>query len=677
MVLSPEGQERALNEIKKREEQTKLDMKDPNSPLGKITSRLLGTIQPQNNNQNSNNQWMNNLTNIAKTVQNGNNNYKKYNPNATNTQQQTSTQQQQQGIMSNKMAPTNPGNSNYNGLGNAINNTSNGSNTNQQQDSRHSYINPIPSQKEFHLDLSNPNVQNLLSSWKEQLPSNGNSGNKANTQQPSTYGIKDNWNAQRVNIKAPDPSDETTSGVTNNGSQQTNIQNGTSDSADTNEPIQLKEFVTYGGSGNNTAYFNPTMATTYAPSYTKKEESYGTYDTGLGKQQGYAAMVGSLGGKTDSNGNYIDYLEQIAKGVEVPQGPSSNVTNAYSNLDDTLEKMAGSSNISASPDSGYISQKGSNTDKTLEQMAEAANVQTSPDAGYRERNIQEGYTSEDLNKMAENGVGQLKDAYNTALNKAAANYNRLGLRGSGFEMADEFGNQSDSITSNYLKNVQQLQNDIDTKGLEAAREDRYKNADANEVNRQFWSQFGNNVGQQNFGNLATLAKLQQGLSDSDESSRQFWSNYDTNLSQQNWNNLGQLAGIQEGFAKDQNANELDWGKLRTSVGQSNIGNIQDAVKLYEGALGQSHGQQIDWGNLNGGLAAKDWEAIKGIWETAIKNDQFTAEQKNEILKTILASIATGTAGSNENFNGMINQFGQYAPYVQEMMGAAGYPVQQS
>ena len=632
MVLSPEGRERALNEIKKREEQTKLDMKDPNSPLGKITSRLLGTIQPQNNNQNSNNQWTNNLTNVAKTVQNGNNGYKKYNPNATNQQQQSASSNSpntnpdrfvKYGYIDNRMAPQ----------------------SNQQQTQQDIW-------GDHSVDTTDPNVQKLLSSWKE---ANGNSGNsewlnklvdayKANQNQTGnnqtvnnvpSYGVRDNWNAQsvnnvannqqqpvqnqsavrassspnttssnslntpaRVNIKAPEPSGETTSGATvGDSSQQSTTQD---------------DFIKWSGPNNTVATFNPTMATTKAPNYTIKEGSYGTYDTGLGKQKDYATMVGSLGGKTDANGNYIDYLEQIAKGVEVPQGPSSNVTNAYSNLDDTLETMAGSSNIKAADD-----------------------------AGYREKNLQEGYTSDDLNKMAENGVGLLKDAYNTALNKAAANYNRLGLRGSGFEMADEFGNQSDSITSNYLKNVQQLQNDIDTKGLEAAREDRYKNADENEKNRQHWSE------------------------------------YDTKLKQDNFGNQGKLAELQQEFAKDQNASELDRNKQRTSAEQSNIDNIKDAVKLYEGALGQSHGQLIDWGNLNGGLAAKDWEAIKGIWETAIKNDQFTAEQKNEILKTILASIATGTAGSNENFNGMINQFAQYAPYIQEMMGAAGYPVQQS
>ena len=134
--------------------------------------------------------------------------------------------------------------------------------------------------------------------------------------------------------------------------------------------------------------------------------------------------------------------------------------------------------------------------------------------------------------------------------------------------------------------------------------------------------------------------------------------------------------MQQNFGDRQNSNELDWDKYLTSVKQNNITNLEDALKLYQSAMGQSHGQQIDYGNLNGGLAAKDWEAIKGIWDSAIKNDQFTAEQKNEILKTILVSLATGTAGSNENYNSMINQFGNYSDYVKDLMSAAGYQTQQ-
>ncbi len=548
------------------------------------------------------NQWQQNLTNVAQTVQNGNKNtYKKYNPNAT------SPQIAQQAFVDYVPPKNNTGNSNYNGLGNAI--------KTQTQ--------PVS---------NNQTINNMTN---------------ANQLAPSI----------RANVSA-------SNSASNSGNNELS----------SGEKMSLPSFVNWGGEGNHTAYFNPTMATTDAPSYTQKEGSYGTYDTGIGKQKTYAQEIGSLGGKTDANGNYIDLFEQIAQGVDVPTGPSSNVTNAYSNLDDTLEQMAGSADVEAAKDSGYISSKGSDADKTLGQMTDAANVQASPDSGYRERDEKKGYSVDDLNLMAQNGYNSLNDAYQNALDKAAANYNRLGLRGSGFELADEFGNQTDSITSNYLKNVQQLQNDIATKGLEAEREDRKWETDANEANRQFWSQFGNNLGNQNFSNLAQLAGLQMDFSKMDEGNRSNWVNYFTNLAQQNYSNKGQLAGLQQNFGDHQNANELDWNKLITNIKQNNITNLEDAIKLYQGALGQSHGQQMDYGNLNGGLAAKDWEAIKGIWDTAIKNDQFTAEQKNEILKTILATLATGAQGGKEGFNAMTDYFGNanYGEYIKAMMDAAGY-----
>ncbi len=602
-------------------------------------------------NQTQQNQWQKNLLNAADYVQNGGNNaYKKYNPNATNTQQQKmaqqySTQQQnpgnsnkrdwERGIMSDPIGPSNTGNSNWGGLGNTINNAKN--NTNQQQ--------PTAAQSSLQQILGqltsgdSTQFQKIFQALQQQQQQTAPQTSQPNIYRDPTYKYRleeqqllndPNTRAQaqqlwnNSSMTQPVSNNQTINNMANANQIPTGLRVNVSSSNQTNsssqngnnelssgEKMSLPSFVNWGGEGNHTAYFNPTMATTDAPSYTQKEGSYGTYDTGIGKQKGYAQEIGSLGGKTDANGNYIDLFEQIAQGVDVPTGPSSNVTNAYSNLDDTLEQMAGS-----------------------------ADVEAAPDSGYQERDLQKGYTVDDLNLMAQNGFNTLGDAYQNALNKAAANYNRLGLRGSGFELADEFGNQTDSITSNYLKNIQQLQSDIATKGLEAAREDTYKNADANDANRLNWA------------------------------------NYMTNLAQQNYSNKGQLAGLQQNFGDKQSNNELEWTKLLTNIKQNNITNLEDAIKLYQSAMGQSHGQQIDYGNLNGGLAAKDWEAIKGIWDTAIKNDQFTAEQKNEILKTILASLATGTAGSNENYNAMISQFGNYSDYIKDMMSAAGYPTQQ-
>lgn len=505
-----------------------------------MTSYYNNTAQQQNNQ----NQWQKNLTNVAQTVQNGNKNtYKKYNPNATNTQQQTSPQIAQNSFVD-YAPPTNTGNINWGGLSNTIK-------TQTQPVSNNQTIN----------------------------------------------------NMANANQLAP--------GLRANASASNTASNAGNNEPSSDEKMSLPEFVNWGGPGNNTAYFNPTMAATSIPNYTKKEGTYGTYEDDVEKQKTYAKDIGSLGGKTDANGNYIDLFEQIARGVDGPAGPSSNVTNAYVNLDDTLEQMAGSSDIEAAPDSGY-----------------------------KERDLKEGYTVDDLNLMAQNGFNTLGDAYQNALNKAAANYNRLGLRGSGFELADEFGNQTDSITSNYLKNVQQLQNDIATKGLEAAREDLYKNAEANDKNRYDWA------------------------------------DYYTKLAEQNYKNKGELAELQQKFGDSQNTNELDSEKLRIDNEHKNINDAGSAIKTYAETAGQSHNQQKDYIDTDTGLAKLDMDYIMRIWEDMLKNDQFTAEQKNEIIKTMMASLATGTAGSNENYNAMIGQFGDYSDYIKDMMKAADYPVQQ-
>ncbi len=666
--------------------------------------------QNQNQPQALNSPWTQNLMKAAGYVQNGGNNaYKKYNPNATNTQQQKmaqqySTQQQnpgnsnkrdwERGIMSDPIGPSNTGNSNWGGLGNTINNAKN--NTNQQQ--------PTAAQSSLQQILGqltsgdSTQFQKIFQALQQQQQQTAPQTSQPNIYRDPTYKYRleeqqllndpntraqaqQLWNnssmtqpvktSQNVNNTAN--ANQLAPGLRANVSasgQVTNTAQNKNNTSQSEESIPVNSFMKWTGEGDNTAVFNPTMAPVSAPNYVKKEGSYGDYDTSVEKQKTYADEIGSLGGRAGG----IDLFTQIAQGIDVPTGPSSNVTNAYVNLDDTLEKMAGSADVEAAPDSGYISSKGSDADKTLDQMTDAANVQASPDSGYRERDEKKGYSVDDLNLMAQNGYNSLSDAYQNALNKAAANYNRLGLRGSGFELADEFGNQSDSITSNYFKNVQQLQNDIASKGLEAEREDRKWETDANEANRQFWSQFGNNLGNQNFSNLAQLAGLQMDFSKMDEGNRSNWANYFTNLAQQNYSNKGQLAGLQQTFGNSQNANELDWDKYRTSVKQSNINDLKDVIKLYQGIMGQSNDQQGTWATINGGLGKNDWDALMGIWNGSLDINKLNTEQKNDLTKTMLAALATGAQGGKEGFNAMTGYFGdpKFAEYIRGMMNAAGY-----
>ena len=343
-------------------------------------------------------------------------------------------------------------------------------------------------------------------------------------------------------------------------------------------PLQQK-FEQWNG---RTGTFNPTYASKELPNYVKKENAYGDYDTSKNKQKDYVNQI-SDGSNWNSN------LQNIAKQVETGK-QSQDAQNAYKNTNQTINNL-------------------SNTLKTQPQQ----------------RNIQEGYTSEELNKMAENGVGQLKDAYNTALNKAAASYNRLGLRGSGFEIADEFGNQSDSITSNYLKNVQQLQNDIDVKGLEAAREDRYKNADANDLNRQKYLE-----------NLEALAKTQQGFGDS------------------------------------LNKNDLDWDKNKQDVEFKNKDSITSAVKLNQDISNQSDAQQRGWAQLNGGLAQNDENAVMDRWKSGYDVDKTTIGNQQQLYNTLLQTLGIAATGDQNNYNNFITQLNQSPDWLKQLLGSVGF-----
>jgi hypothetical protein len=93
-----------------------------------------------------------------------------------------------------------------------------------------------------------------------------------------------------------------------------------------------------------------------------------------------------------------------------------------------------------------------------------------------ERKLQEGYTADYLKELTAAGVDPLKDAYDEALKQAGEDYNRMNMKASGFEFGKKFGQESDSITTNYLKNIADVARDVSLRGAEAAREDRFRNA---------------------------------------------------------------------------------------------------------------------------------------------------------------------------------------------------------
>ena len=357
--------------------------------------------------------------------------------------------------------------------------------------------------------------------------------------------------------------------------------------------------------------FNPTAYKNNMPSYATKENAYGNYSTSAKEQTAYANDISN---SNNWNENLRKVAQEISSGTQankVQTGQQSkNTQNAYNNTNQTLNNM-------------------SNTLKTQPQQ----------------RNIQEGYTVSDLNKMAENGFNTLNEGYQNALNKAAANYNRLGLRGSGFEIADEFGNQSDSITSNYLKNVQQLQNDIATKGLEAAREDRYRNADANDSNYQNWIQ-----------NQGNLTQLQQNYADN-----------------QNKNELSWLQNLQDVGFKN-NEQDLEWQKNRQSVDTANKDYMLKAIDTQRGLAGQSDDQQRSWATINGNLAANDDKTIMDRWDKAYDMDKTNIANQYEIYKAMLQNLGLATTGDPSNYNAFVSTMNSYPEWLTGILNAAGMNV---
>lgn len=160
---------------------------------------------------------------------------------------------------------------------------------------------------------------------------------------------------------------------------------------------------------------------------------------------------------------------------------------------------------------------------------------------YQPTNLQEGYSSNYLQELAAQQIDPLNDAYQEALRKASADYNRLGLRGSGFELGNKYGSQNDSITSAYLDKVADVYRDVALKGAEAEREDRYRQAEQNEANRQNWAQFEQAQAQYDndsaLNRWKALTDLEQSENQLSEQARQ----YDNNAAMNQWNALNELA----------------------------------------------------------------------------------------------------------------------------------------
>ena len=336
------------------------------------------------------------------------------------------------------------------------------------------------------------------------------------------------------------------------------------------------------GADGRTVNIDQSYATKELPSYTMSEAQYGTYDTSMAKGDEYQKYIGN-------KGNWSDGLLETVKAID-----------DYDTLHTDSKKAI---------DSSYA---------TAQKLNE-----------YKDRNVKEGYSAEDLAVMSQSGLDSLNNAYKRALNSAAADYNRLGLRGSGFELGNSYGNTTDSITGQYLSNVAKLQNEIDAKGLEAAREDRFRNAEANDKNRT-------DV-------IKTALDIGNSMNDTDNK------------------RIENIQNIQE---KNRNA-------------------YSEALKTINNLFTSSDQSQRGWASQNESEHKNDYDSIlKGV-ELGKQSQATQYSTAATILNGLLNAIGTASSGGNRDaLNGAIERINQItnpkdsnsSSYLNEILKALGIPV---
>lgn len=336
------------------------------------------------------------------------------------------------------------------------------------------------------------------------------------------------------------------------------------------------------GADGRTVNIDQSYATKELPSYTMSEAQYGTYDTSMAKGDEFQKYIGD-------KGNWSDGLLETVKAID-----------DYDTLHTDSKKAI---------DSSYA---------TAQKLNE-----------YKDRNVKEGYSAEDLAVMSQSGLDSLNNAYKRALNSAAADYNRLGLRGSGFELGNSYGNTTDSITGQYLSNVAKLQNEIDAKGLEAAREDRFRNAEANDKNRT-------DV-------IKTALDIGNSMNDTDNK------------------RIENIQNIQE---KNRNA-------------------YSEALKTINNLFTSSDQSQRGWASQNESEHKNDYDAILKAVELGKQSQATQYSTAATILNGLLNAIGTASSGGNRDaLNGAIERINQVtnpkdsnsSSYLNEILKALGIPV---
>lgn len=239
--------------------------------------------------------------------------------------------------------------------------------------------------------------------------------------------------------------------------------------------------------------------------------------------------------------------QKTAASVAAPYTPGRNWDQNLAKIGQTVNKAqnGGYQNAATAPQNSALVRQ----NQAFQGAQNSANVQAPAQAGFQQSNLQEGFDADYLQKLSAAQIDPLKQGYEEAIRLAGADFNRLGLRGSGFEVGEKFGGQPGSITSRYMEEMGNVARDVALRGAEAEREDRYRQADMNEASRQNWSAFDRDLSQQNFSNQAALLDASGRMVEQDESSRQYWTKdeLDRDLASRDY----QLKAIETGMQADQ------------------------------------------------------------------------------------------------------------------------------
>ena len=259
------------------------------------------------------------------------------------------------------------------------------------------------------------------------------------------------------------------------------------------------------------------------------------------------------------------------------------------------EYQPGSMNIPDVPVSAPTAGTGyqyQGNDQFNDQVAQMmAPVSENSYAGYQGKAAlpAEGYDASYLKDLAAQGIDPLKQAYDVALQKAGADYNRMGLHSSGFELGNKYSSNPDSITTGFLREAGNVARDVGLKGAEAARADRFTNAQNDEAAREYWDKAGIGVQLTNKDLLQKGVQTASTLDQQNEANKQWAANF--GQTQQEYDNTQKNAawdkglGVTEWLANRddatqkyniENANKNDTANM-VDIPQQGIANLENFI----------------------------------------------------------------------------------------------------